>query len=135
MPTYEYQCSTCGNRFEKYQSFSDEPVKICPNCGNEVRKVFSAAGVIFKGSGWYINDSRKSSRGSKSEDKTELVTNENKSESKSEAVSNESKSESKSETASSESKSEPKETKSATTSSESKTEPKSGSGSGKTEAA
>ena len=60
MPTYEYQCGTCGNRFEKFQSFSDEPIKICPECGNPVKKVFSPAGIIFKGSGWYINDSKKS---------------------------------------------------------------------------
>ncbi len=61
MPTYEYQCGTCGNRFEKFQSFSDEPIKICPECGNPVKKVFSPAGIIFKGSGWYINDSKKTS--------------------------------------------------------------------------
>lgn len=59
MPTYEYQCGTCGNRFEKFQSFSEEPVKICPECGSPVKKVFSPAGIIFKGSGWYINDSKK----------------------------------------------------------------------------
>ena len=59
MPTYEYQCPSCGNHFEKFQSFSDEPVKECPNCGQPVKKVFSAAGIIFKGSGWYINDSKK----------------------------------------------------------------------------
>ena len=99
MPTYEYQCGTCGNRFEKYQSFSDEPVKVCPECGNEVRKVFSAAGIIFKGSGWYINDSRKatsSTVGSKSETKAETA-GENKSEAKAEA-SSEAKSETKTET-------------------------------------
>lgn len=62
MPTYEYQCGTCGNRFDKYQSFSDEPVKICPECGNSVKKVVSAAGIIFKGSGWYINDSKPESK-------------------------------------------------------------------------
>lgn len=89
MPTYEYQCGTCGNRFEKYQSFSDEPIKICPECGNEVRKVFSAAGIIFKGSGWYINDSRKATSSklggeSKSEPKTE-ATAETKSETKAES--------------------------------------------------
>ncbi len=61
MPTYDYQCGTCGNRFEKFQSFSDEPIKICPECGNAVKKVISAAGIVFKGSGWYITDSRKAS--------------------------------------------------------------------------
>jgi putative FmdB family regulatory protein len=63
MPTYEYQCGTCGNRFEKFQSFSDEPVKICPECGSPVKKVFSPAGIIFKGSGWYVNDSKKATNG------------------------------------------------------------------------
>lgn len=69
MPTYEYQCGTCGNRFEKFQSFSDEPVKACPECGNQVKKVFSAAGIIFKGSGWYVNDSRKTESSAKSSPK------------------------------------------------------------------
>lgn len=99
MPTYEYQCGTCGNRFEKYQSFSDEPVKVCPECGNEVRKVFSAAGIIFKGSGWYINDSRKatsSTVGNKNETKAE-TSGETKTEAKAEAGS-EAKSEPKTET-------------------------------------
>ncbi len=59
MPTYDYQCGTCGNRFEKFQSFSEEPVRECPVCGQAVKKVISPAGIIFKGSGWYINDSKK----------------------------------------------------------------------------
>ena len=60
MPTYDYVCDACGNRFEKFQSFKDDPIKVCPVCGKEsARRVISAAGVIFKGSGWYINDSRK----------------------------------------------------------------------------
>ncbi len=58
MPTYEYQCSTCRHRFDKFQSFSEEPVKACPECGNSVKKVISSSGIIFKGSGWYINDSK-----------------------------------------------------------------------------
>ena len=61
MPTYEYQCSTCGHRFEKFQSFSEDPVKECPVCGQSVKKLISSSGIIFKGSGWYINDSKKSS--------------------------------------------------------------------------
>ncbi len=61
MPTYDYACQKCGHRFEKFQSFSDAPLIICPQCGTEaLRKVFSPAGIVFKGSGWYINDSRKS---------------------------------------------------------------------------
>jgi putative FmdB family regulatory protein len=59
MPTYDYRCSNCGHQFETVQKFSDEPLKICPVCGHaELRKVFHPAGVVFKGSGWYINDSR-----------------------------------------------------------------------------
>ena len=58
MPTYEYECLSCRQHFERKQSFSDEPVKVCPNCGGEVRKVLHAPGIVFKGSGWYITDSR-----------------------------------------------------------------------------
>ena len=56
MPTYEYKCTQCSHDFEVFQSMSDEPVKICPECGAEVKKVFTPAGVIFKGSGFYVND-------------------------------------------------------------------------------
>ena len=59
MPTYEYQCKTCGHHFERVQRFSDAPVSDCPECGGQVRRVIHPAGVIFKGSGWYITDSRK----------------------------------------------------------------------------
>jgi putative FmdB family regulatory protein len=59
MPTYDYQCGTCSHRFEKFQSFSEEPIKVCPECGNAVKKVIAPSGIIFKGSGWYINDSKK----------------------------------------------------------------------------
>lgn len=60
MPTYEYACDSCGHRFDVRQSFSDEPIRDCPACGASVRRVVYASGVIFKGSGWYVNDSRKS---------------------------------------------------------------------------
>ena len=60
MPTYEYQCKTCGHHFERVQRFSDAPITECPECGEAVRRVIHPAGVIFKGSGWYITDSRKS---------------------------------------------------------------------------
>jgi putative FmdB family regulatory protein len=60
MPTYEYECHSCRQRFEVKQSFSDEPVKVCPSCGGEVRRVLHAPGIVFKGSGWYVTDSRKS---------------------------------------------------------------------------
>lgn len=56
MPTYEYLCRSCGDRIEVVQSFSDDPLTVCAACGGELRKVFSAAGLIFKGSGWHIKD-------------------------------------------------------------------------------
>lgn len=64
MPTYQYACteSTCGHRFEAVQAFSDEPLLTCPVCEGRLRKVFSAVGVVFKGSGFYRNDSRAESR-------------------------------------------------------------------------
>jgi len=60
MPTYEYMCDACGHEFEKFQSMTSAPVKVCPNCGKKkVRKLISAgAGLIFKGSGFYITDYR-----------------------------------------------------------------------------
>ncbi len=59
MPTYEYECLACKKRFERFQKFAEPPVTECPECGGSVRKVLFPAGVVFKGSGWYINDSRK----------------------------------------------------------------------------
>ncbi len=61
MPTYTYQCSDCGVNFEQFQKFSDDPLTTCPSCSGSVRRVIHPVGVVFKGSGWYINDSRKSS--------------------------------------------------------------------------
>jgi len=57
MPTYEYECNKCCHHFEVFQAMSDEPVKKCPKCGKQVRRlIFGGAGVIFKGSGFYITD-------------------------------------------------------------------------------
>ena len=61
MPIYEYECSLCDVRFERKQRFDDEPVTMCPNCQGKVRRVIHSAPVIFKGSGFYITDSRKGS--------------------------------------------------------------------------
>jgi len=58
MPTYEYECQTCHERVEAVQKFTDPSLTICSNCGGELRKVFSAVGIVFKGSGFYKNDSR-----------------------------------------------------------------------------
>ena len=62
MPTYEYACAKCGHQFEVVQSFSDAPISICPECGGEVKKVYSNVGVVFKGAGFYKTDSRKESK-------------------------------------------------------------------------
>ena len=59
MPIYEYQCLECNHKFEVKQSMNDEPVSSCEKCGKQVRKIYNAAGIIFKGSGFYVNDYRK----------------------------------------------------------------------------
>ena len=64
MPTYEYACRTCGEHLEVVQSFRDDPLTECPACQGQLRKVFSAAGIIFKGSGWHVKDYASSSSGS-----------------------------------------------------------------------
>lgn len=61
MPTYQYACTECGEQLEVVQKFSDEPLTVCPACQGRLRKVFSPVGVVFKGSGFYKTDSRKSS--------------------------------------------------------------------------
>jgi putative FmdB family regulatory protein len=66
MPTYEYRCRECGHDFEVTQSFSDEPLTECPQCGGALRKVFGNVGIAFKGSGFYKTDSRSSSSSSSS---------------------------------------------------------------------
>ncbi len=72
MPLYEYQCQECGVRFERRQSFSDEPVRRCPDCSGPVERLIQPAGIIFKGSGFYVTDSRSKSStaipGSRKED-------------------------------------------------------------------
>ncbi|HEX3898751.1 MAG TPA: FmdB family zinc ribbon protein [Mycobacteriales bacterium] len=66
MPTYEYVCTKCGEGLEAVQSFSDLPLTKCPACKGKLRKVFSAAGIVFKGSGFYKTDSRSGSKSSAS---------------------------------------------------------------------
>ena len=65
MPTYEYVCRSCGEGLEVVQSFRDDALTVCPRCGGELRKVFGSVGIVFKGSGFYKNDSRNSSTGSR----------------------------------------------------------------------
>jgi putative FmdB family regulatory protein len=58
LPTYQYRCTECGHAFEQFQSFTDDALTVCPVCSGRLRKVFNAVGVVFKGSGFYRNDSR-----------------------------------------------------------------------------
>ena len=58
MPTYQYACTACGHDLEAVQSFSDDPLTECPECGGALRKLFGNVGVVFKGSGFYRTDSR-----------------------------------------------------------------------------
>ena len=61
MPTYAYRCTVCGHELEAKQSFSDDALTVCPDCGGALRKLFSSVGVVFKGSGFYRTDSRSTS--------------------------------------------------------------------------
>jgi putative FmdB family regulatory protein len=63
VPVYEYACTECGERLEVRQSFTDEPLTVCPACAGRLRKVLSAVGVVFKGSGFYRTDSRAHGQG------------------------------------------------------------------------
>ena len=62
MPTYAYRCKSCKHQFDQFQKFSEDPLTVCPECGQEIRRVIQPVGVVFKGSGWYINDSRPASK-------------------------------------------------------------------------
>ncbi|MEU7105355.1 FmdB family zinc ribbon protein [Streptomyces stramineus] len=64
MPTYQYQCTACGEGLEAVQKFTDDALTVCPSCDGRLKKVFSAVGIVFKGSGFYRNDSRGSSSSS-----------------------------------------------------------------------
>ncbi|HOG48916.1 MAG TPA: zinc ribbon domain-containing protein [Anaerolineae bacterium] len=76
MPTYEYECETCGIHFDRWQRMTDEPLKTCPECDGPVHRVLHPVGIVFKGSGWYCTDSRSGSPATlppkeKAEDKPE----------------------------------------------------------------
>jgi putative FmdB family regulatory protein len=71
VPTYQYACTACGEQLEAVQSFTDAALTECPACGGAQRKVFSAVGVVFKGSGFYKTDSRSSTSGKSGETKTD----------------------------------------------------------------
>lgn len=70
MPLYPYRCTQCGHRFEKIQSFSAEPEKVCPKCGGPVERILTAPGLQFKGAGWYVNDYSSKSSSSASDSST-----------------------------------------------------------------
>ena len=97
MPTYQYACTECGHAFEQFQSFSDDALTECPECQGRLRKVFNAVGVVFKGSGFYRNDSR--------DKKSTTLASESKSESKSDSTSDSGKSSDTTSTTTSEKKS------------------------------
>ncbi|PRX65248.1 putative FmdB family regulatory protein [Nonomuraea fuscirosea] len=61
MPTYQYACNDCGEQLEVVQKFTDDALTVCPSCQGNLRKVFSAVGIVFKGSGFYRTDNRSSS--------------------------------------------------------------------------
>ncbi len=96
MPRYDYECDTCHHVFELKQSFSSEPVATCPECENGARRLFHSVPIVFKGSGWYVNDYGKRSTAMTSDsDSKEKSEKKSKSDSTSKS---ESKSDSKSET-------------------------------------
>ena len=104
MPTYQYACTACGHELEAVQSFSDAALTECPECGGALRKVFSAVGVVFKGSGFYRTDSReaaKSSPNGSSKSSSESSSSSSGSEKKSESSKSDSSSSSKSDSGSS----------------------------------
>ena len=98
MPTYQYACSACDHQFEIVQKFSDDALTECPSCAGELRKVFSAVGIVFKGSGFYRTDSRSSASSTvaSANGSSSSSDSSKSSESSSSSTSSESKSESKS---------------------------------------
>ena len=84
MPRYDYECQTCHHLFELKQSFDSEPVAACPQCRNDARRKFSVVPIVFKGSGFYVNDYGRGSNGSKADRADKESTESEKSESKSE---------------------------------------------------
>ncbi len=74
VPTYQYACTACGHELEAVQSFTDEPLTQCPACEGRLRKLYSAVGIVFKGSGFYRTDSRAAASASKATDKKEAAS-------------------------------------------------------------
>ena len=84
MPTYQYACTECGHAFDQFQSFSDDALTECPECQGRLRKVFNAVGVVFKGSGFYRNDSRDKAESKSDSTSDSGTSSDTKSETKSE---------------------------------------------------
>lgn len=78
MPLYEYQCQTCGVRFERLQHKSDPVLEQCPECVGPVRRLIQPPGIIFKGSGFYVTDNRRSSAGSRRSNNTKETSTDKK---------------------------------------------------------
>lgn len=74
MPLYEYECAACGNHFEVRQRIVEDPISVCPTCGGPTRRLLHPVGIIFKGSGWYITDSRKTDSATSARDSSDRAT-------------------------------------------------------------
>ncbi len=84
MPIYDYRCDHCGHVFSAVQSFSDEALEKCPNCGKKPRRLLSMPSIVFKGSGWYKTDSRPADKSSDSSGSSAEKKSETKSDAKTE---------------------------------------------------
>lgn len=71
MPIYEYKCKGCGKQFEVWQKITDEPLKVCKDCGGELWKLISESSFILKGTGWYVTDYARKEKGEKEKQKKE----------------------------------------------------------------
>ena len=71
MPTYAYRCGACEHQFDQAQRFADDPLRECPVCGGLIRRVIQPVGIVFKGSGWYITDSRMAASAAKTDGKSD----------------------------------------------------------------
>ena len=87
MPMYEYECGSCGRRFEQLQRITEDALVADPECGGPVRRVIQPVGIIFKGSGFYVNDSRKSNSNSSAASGSDSSKSETKSETKTDSKS------------------------------------------------
>src|SRR5580658_3495726 len=73
LPTYGYQCTQCQHEFSVFQNMKDDPIRVCPECTGAVKRLLYPVGIVFKGSGWYINDSRKPETSESAEKTTEAI--------------------------------------------------------------